>query len=101
MENRIADLERRTDLLMQLHRVASVEIASTKAVLNALMQAQPAHDKQLISLLATARLEMEAVMLNRDQEDDALERLQACFDSYLSADLLQKVLAFRDFDPKP
>lgn len=100
MENRIADLERLVDLLVKGLQVQSIEIAAAKAFITSLAKTQDGNDS-LIPHLANARLEMEAVMLNRDQEDDALERLQACFDSYLPADLLQKVIAFGDFDPKP
>ena len=101
MENRIADLERRADLFMEMNRRLAIEAGAARAVIKALMPSQPLDNKQLISRLATARLQMEATMLNRDQEDDALAQLQSCFDSYMSPDLLQSVLAFGDFDPKP
>ena len=101
MENRIAALEKQIDSLWDVIRAHAVEIAASKAITQSLMKIQQENNETLIAHLAKERLEMEAVLLNRDKEDNALPALLACFDNYLPPVLKQQVLNFRHPNPKP
>lgn len=101
MNNSFGHLERSTGELWAITRRHAVEIASTKALVDALMKVQPSDNAELIAHLANARLKMEATLVNLSAEGIALPTLLSCFDSYLPAELKQKVLEFQHTDLKP
>jgi|GEM_PF-5518189 hypothetical protein len=100
MENRIAVLEKRLEALEQKHNSLLLEVTASKMVLGALMHSVP-KDRDFIAYLATARLGLEAHLLNQGPNGVSLPQMLECFDSALPPDLRQKVLASGDFDPKP